>query len=86
MANNSKELRGQLRQIAKEMLPELLASEVYRLVEEKLKEVQGSINETLKKMDDRSKDVQSYVMRQVAEDLAMRDAARQQKEVPKNET
>lgn len=78
---NTKQLRGQLRQIVKEMIPELTQLELYNAlqkannarleqiaknVEEIVKNVNDRVEQTLKEVNDRSKDVQDFVMRQAA--------------------
>lgn len=58
-----KQIRGQLRQIAKELLPELLEQELFLKVELKLrKELQAR----LEQIDKRQAEVQSYIIRQSA--------------------
>lgn len=73
MGNEAKLIRGQLRQIAKELLPEALASEVHtkhynqlqREIQGKLQAIQAQVTDTLTKLDERSKEMQMFVMRQV---------------------
>lgn len=69
MGNNAKELRGQLRQITKEVLPELMRHELYEKVRQEMKTeieaIRKDVTAVLKAMDDRSKDTQSFVMREV---------------------
>lgn len=72
MSKEAKLVRGQLRQLAKELLPEALASEIHvahynqlmREVQGKLSVVQSQISETLARIDQRSLDMQSFLMRQ----------------------
>lgn len=72
--SNAKVLRGQLRQIAKELLPEALSSvlvaEQYKQLQAeihgKLQVIQAQVTETLTRLDERSKEMQMFVMRQVA--------------------
>lgn len=69
MANNAKELRGQLRQVSKELLPQLITHELFEALRKEMKEelekLRKDVITTLKAMDDRSKDTQSFVMREV---------------------
>lgn len=72
MSNQAKVLRGQLRQIAKDLLPEALANEVHetyykQLQEEirgKLSALEYQVKQTLEKLDERSKDMQTFMMKQ----------------------
>lgn len=70
MAKELKAMRGQLRQIAKEMLPEALASEIFVTLQKeqvaRLNEIAKMVTERLDQIESRSKDVQSYIMREVA--------------------
>ncbi len=72
MGNNAemKQLRGQLRQIVKELLPELLAAEYYvRLTEQNKKQldlVQSLVKDTLTRIDERQKTIQEAVIRELA--------------------
>lgn len=74
MGSDAKVLRGQLRQIAKELLPELLSSELGEKLNKDLsKQIQArlevlvkDITHTLQEIDQRSKDVQGYILRQSA--------------------
>jgi hypothetical protein len=71
MSKDTKLLRGQIRQIAKEMLPEMMTSELAESIRRELsKQINGrldavvkNIQDTLKGMDDRSKDIQDYIVR-----------------------
>jgi len=70
MSNNAKLVRSQLRQIAKELLPEILTQALYaeigKEVTARLNEIQANIKENLERIDQRSKDVQSYIVRATA--------------------
>ena len=70
MSKDAKLLRGQIRQIVKEMWPELVASELYQELSRKNKEqldlIHKMVRETLEKIDERQKTVQSMVMRELA--------------------
>lgn len=71
---NIKALRGQIRQIVKEMLPEILAQELVASankesmtkVETRLNDITKYIKTTLDGIDSRSKEVQAYVVRNSA--------------------
>lgn len=72
MSNQAKVIRGQLRQIVKEMMPELLVAELkaemYKNIADSLQAqlitVEKQVKDTLNKLDERSKDIQSYLVRQ----------------------
>lgn len=72
MSNQAKLLRSQLRQLVKEILPELLSSELrsemhQKLaveVQKRLDNVTKNVKDTLETIDQRSKDIQSYLVRQ----------------------
>lgn len=61
MSKDAKMLRGQLRQIAKEILPEVLTRE---LVEAIRNELRQEILIKLNAIDERNKDIQAYMVRQ----------------------
>lgn len=69
MSNQIKQLRGQMRQIVKEILPETLTEAQFELlntkIDKKLKELQELVQANLKEMNDRQRDVMSYLVRQV---------------------
>lgn len=68
--NKIKELRNQLRQIAKEILDEEMAkaieAKVTARVDARLDAIEKHIKSVLEGIDSRQKDMQSYVMRQAA--------------------
>lgn len=74
MSKEAKLVRGQLRQLAKEMLPEALATALatdqYKSLQKeihgKLAVIQAQVTDTLTRIDERSKEMQMFVMRQVA--------------------
>lgn len=72
--SDAKVIRGQLRQIAKEILPEVLAGELLVKLQQdnvaRLNEIAKMVNDRLNEIDSRSKDVQSYIMREVANSKA----------------
>lgn len=69
-----KDIRKQLKNVAQAMAPTVLASEagnhMYRelmkAVQGKLQQIEVQVQETLKKIDERSQDLQSYAMRQIS--------------------
>lgn len=67
---NFKEIRKQLRNVVREILPEVMASEavsmIDRKVDSRLEGIQIQVRNTLQEIDQRSKDVQSFVIRQLA--------------------
>jgi hypothetical protein len=71
MGNKSevKVLRGQLRQIVKDMLPELLATEMFQALQQKnkaeLEFIKKQVIETLERIDSRQADVQSMILREL---------------------
>lgn len=71
MANQMKQLRGQLRQLVKETWPELVKTEVYgemsKLIKERLDLIHNMVRQELDKINERQKDVQSLVMSSLAE-------------------
>lgn len=70
--SDAKLIRGQLRQVAKELLPEFIAHEVHIAHYNALKsEIQGQLSvlekqvkETLTAIDNRSKEIQLFMMKQ----------------------
>jgi len=74
MANQAKVLRGQLRQIAKEMLPDVMGGELFSKLQEenraRLEEIAQMVNNRLIEIENRSKDVQSFIMREIANQTA----------------
>lgn len=85
MSNKAKELRGQMRQVVKELYPELVTHELYGKLQgviiDKLKELDAEIKSTLLRIDTRAKEVQDFVMRQVAQDLASRQSDQKQQDI-----
>lgn len=66
-----KQIRGQIRQVVKDLLPEVLKAEIYAAIQkendERLIRIEKHLRETLNKIEDRSKDVLGYLMRQTAQ-------------------
>lgn len=66
-----KQIRGQIRQIVKDLLPEVLATEVGNALhksltaqlQKRMDEITNHMKRTLDTIDERSKDIQSYVVR-----------------------
>lgn len=71
MANQIKQLRGQLRQIVKELFPELVKTELFgeasKLIQSRLDMIQKMVREELDKINERQKDVQNLIMSSLAE-------------------
>lgn len=69
----AKLIRGQLRQIVKELLPEILTTESFMSLQKtldtrlnnKVDNITRMVRDALEKLDQRSKDMQSYVVRNV---------------------
>lgn len=78
MSKDAKVIRGQVRQVVKEVLPSILESEAFNALysklakelQEKLEIIQYNVTESLKTMDGRSKDVQQFIMNQVQAEMA----------------
>jgi len=70
MANQAKLLRSQMRQIVKELFPEIVSSELYAKIEKQNKEqlefLFNLVKGTLSRVEERQKDLQSLIMREVA--------------------
>ena len=66
-----KDIRKQLRNVVQEMLPGVTSQEMYvqlsKVINERLDQISKHINSTLETIDQRSKDVQTYVIRQSAQ-------------------
>jgi hypothetical protein len=66
---NVKQLRGQIRQIVKEMYPEIITSEIFATLQTQTKErmdvLHRLVKESLDRIDQRQKDVQSLLMREL---------------------
>lgn len=67
---NTKLLRGQLRQVVKELFPELVKQELYsdatKLIKSRLDQIHTMVREELTKIDERQKDVQALVLKELA--------------------
>ena len=60
MSNEAKVIRGQIRQVVKEILPEVLVEQVVREIEIR---IMTYIKKRLDEIDERQKDIQSYMIR-----------------------
>lgn len=75
---NFKEIRKQLRNVSKDTIKDLLTEEVYASLELRLRQdmvkelgiIQSDIAETLATIDERSKNVQQFIMNQISTQLA----------------
>jgi hypothetical protein len=67
MSKDIKLLRGQVRQVVKEMMDsefsDHLKRELSKQINDRLDAIVKNIQETLKGMDDRAKDIQDYIVR-----------------------
>jgi hypothetical protein len=67
--NNAKQLRGQLRQVVKEMLPETLTEQHYETlkkhIDARINEIEKSVKDTMHTINERHKDTMSYLLREV---------------------
>jgi len=78
-----KQVRGQLRQITKEILPDLLTQELISAVYKQLAAefgarfqiVEKNVSDTLTEINNRSKDVQDLVVRKSLENMKTLDEA-----------
>lgn len=66
MSNHIKILRGQLRQLVKEMLPVVVTDETMKTIESKLRE---ELNKRLDAIDKRQAEIQGFVVRNAANTL-----------------
>jgi len=68
--NNVKQLRGQLRQVVKEMLPETLTEQHYeslkKHIDARINEIEKSVKDTMHTINERHKDTMSYLLREVS--------------------
>jgi len=83
--SDAKIIRGQLRQITKEIMPELLSqelkSEVYKRIREemttRINAIEENVKATLDQLDQRSKDTLDYLVRQSTIDTQLNKAVSQ---------
>ncbi len=77
MSNIAKQLRGQVRQVVTELLPSLLTEAFKSAIFEKIQRditirltaIENSVKETMHEMNERNKDVQSYLVRSLSTPL-----------------
>lgn len=75
---NFKAVRKQIRNVVQENLGDLVKTELYMSMYEGLKKdmlfqletIQADVNKTLAQMEERSKDVQAFIMNQIQSELA----------------
>lgn len=69
--SNLKQLRGQLRQIAQEILPELIKEELFKhvlsAVNVHMAKLEGVVKKNLEDMNERQKNFQAYLIRQTSQ-------------------
>jgi hypothetical protein len=69
MSKEAKLIRGQLRQIAKEIMPEVLKEEMYKLLEHRLalriEGIEKFVKEQMHEINENHKNTMSYLVRQV---------------------
>ena len=63
MSNQAKLVRGQLRQLLLEILPDILESEIVKKI---MEEIRSATLKNLREMNERHKDTMSYLVRQVS--------------------
>ena len=67
--NNAKQLRGQLRQIVQEIMPELTSDAQFAAikahVDVKIKEIEEHVKKMMSEMNERHKDTMGYLVRSV---------------------
>lgn len=68
MGNQLKQIRGQIRQIVKELLPEILTNELIAAVAQQTNKV---VSERLNSIDERQKEMTSYIVRNQARNQPM---------------
>lgn len=81
--SDAKTIRKQIRNVAQELLPEALSNEVIQSIEASLRKqisaeleaLKENVAATLQRMDERSKDVQTFILNNVQADLAARNQA-----------
>lgn len=70
---NVKDLRKQLKTVVADLLPEALSSALFLKLQQenrqRLDQIEKMVKDTLERIDSRGKDVQSFIMRQVAESM-----------------
>lgn len=65
---NLKAYRKQIRNLAQELLPEMVKDELFKAlsaqIHAQVEQISANVKFTLKSIDERSKDIQSYIVRQ----------------------
>jgi hypothetical protein len=77
MSKEIKAIRGQIRQIIKELLPDMINQELQTAMYKqlsgelsaKLLVIEGDIKKQLLEMDNRAKDVQNFIMREMLQNV-----------------
>ncbi len=86
MSKELKQLRGQMRQIVKELFPEIMNTELVAAVRNELADrlgkhmevIANNAKQTLADIDERNKDFQSYVVRQLSSNVPALDTEAQE--------
>lgn len=72
--SNIKVLRGQVRQVVKEILPEVMNNEQFdvlrKQIDERISKLEKEVKDMMSEMNARHKDVMSYLVRNVSTPLA----------------
>lgn len=68
--SDAKVIRGQVRQVVKEILPEIMQQQMYESLkkhtDQELAKIEKFVKETLHKMQDQHKDTMGYLVRQAS--------------------
>lgn len=76
-SKEAKVIKGQLRQIVKEILPELIAkeleSELYKGLTRRIKDLEDHVKKTVHDMNERHKDTMGYIVRQASKEPLKKD-------------
>ena len=74
-------LRGQVRQIVKELLPEVFSSEILSELRKEQKseldKLAAHVKEQMKLIEDRTKDVQSFLIRESVKNTSVRPTSKE---------
>jgi hypothetical protein len=96
-SGNAKDMRKQIRNVAQEMMPQVLASEtvvglkqaivmdLQTEINAKLQAIQKMVEESLKRIDDRAMDVQSFMFNQALQQT-IKNAPSHEPMIPMTET
>lgn len=81
-----KQARGQLRQIAQEMLPEVMAGELFKELQKdiarRLDALTDEVRAKLKEIDDRQRTVQNMIVRDMTRNMSVETPAQAQETAP----